>query len=103
MRSAPFMSSHEVYCTKLYELLSKAFKGGNREIYKSVLEFEIRQMLNGDIPIFSLQSVDDFLEGNETVRIFQYSCLQNILHRVDLLSSAHKSEQLTYINRWLES
>ncbi|UHG94879.1 type 2 lanthipeptide synthetase LanM [Spirosoma oryzicola] len=103
MRSASFMSSHEVYQSKLYDLLSKAFKGENRQDFKFILDFEISQMLNGEIPIFSLQCMDNFLEGNESLRLFQYNCLQNILHRVDLLSSAHKNEQLTYINRWLES
>jgi hypothetical protein len=27
--------------------------------------------------------------------------MENIFHRIDLLSQEHKDEQLIYINRWL--
>lgn len=101
MRGEPFMSSFEEYNSKLRYLLSKAFQGENIEKYKSILDFEIKQMLNGDIPIFSLRSMDNFLESNESLKIFEYNCFQNISHRVKLLSVAHKKEQLEYITKWL--
>ncbi len=102
MRAASFMSSFEEYNSKLYDLISKAFKGENMEKFKFILDFEMKQMLNGDIPIFSLHSTDNFLEGNESLKIFEYNCLQNIFHRINLLSDTHKKEQLGYITKWLD-
>lgn len=101
MRAASFMSSFEEYNSKLRYLLSKAFQGENIEKYKFILDFEMKQMLNGDIPIFSLHSKDNFLEGNESLKVFEYNCFQNIFHRINLLSTAHKKEQLEYITKWL--
>ncbi|GAB3640256.1 type 2 lanthipeptide synthetase LanM [Spirosoma arcticum] len=101
MRLASFMSSYEVYYSTLYNLLSKAFKGENRKDYRFILNLEISQMLNGDIPIFSLLSMDNFIEDNESLRVFKYNCLQNIFHRINLFSDVHKKEQLGYITKWL--
>jgi type 2 lantibiotic biosynthesis protein LanM len=100
MRAPSFIASFEAYYSKLYDLLSKAYKGENIEEYKYILDFEMKQMLNGDIPIFSLNSLDNFLEGKEALKIFEYSCIENINHRIDLLSPEHKNEQLEYITRW---
>jgi type 2 lantibiotic biosynthesis protein LanM len=101
MRAASFMVSPEAYYSKLFDLLSKAFKGENREKYKFILDYEMKQMLNGDIPIFSLSGSDNFLEGNESLKVFEYNCIENINHRVELFSPEHKQEQLAYINKWL--
>lgn len=100
MRLASFMSSYEAYYSKLHDLLSKAFKGENRQEYNHVLDFEMKQMLNGDIPIFSLDSLDDFLDNNKSLKVFEYSCLENIEHRIELLSHKHKEEQIGYIMQW---
>ncbi len=102
MRAAPFMSSFEVYYSKLYELLSKAYKGENMKEYKFILDFEMKQMINGDIPIFSHDSLANTLEGNNSLKIFEYNCIENIYHRIDLLSPEHKEEQLKLINRWMD-
>ncbi len=68
--------------------------------YKFVLDHEMRQMINGDIPIFHLNSQDNFLEENKNVRVFKYSCIDNINYRIKLLSAEHKIEQLQYIAQW---
>jgi lantibiotic modifying enzyme len=65
-----------------------------------ILDYEIKQMLNGDIPIFSLNSLDNFLEGEESLKIFEHDCMENINHRIDLFSPEHKKEQLEYISKW---
>lgn len=101
MRTASFMASSEEYYSKLYELLLKAYKGENSGNYKFILGLEVDQMFNGDIPIFNLNSQDDSLAKNEVVKVFKYNCLENINHRINLLSRAHKEEQLKYIYRWL--
>ena len=103
MRQVSFMSSFETYNSKLYELLSKAYEGKHMEKYLFILDYEMKQMLNGDIPIFSLNSVDNFLEGNNSLKIFEYNCIENIHGRIDLLSSKHKDEQLELISRWLNA
>ena len=95
------MTSYEAYHSKLYELLSKMYKKENMYAYVFILDHEVEQMLNGDIPIFNLKTQDDFLVGNKAVKVFEYSCLENINHRIDLLSEDHRKEQLEYINRWL--
>ncbi len=100
MRAASFMSSFEEYNSMLHDLLSKAFRGENRAKYNFILDFEIKQMLNGDIPIFSLNSLDNFLERQESLKIFEYNCIENINHRIDLFSPEHKKEQLEYISKW---
>lgn len=100
MRGASLMSSFEEYYSKLHYLLSKAFQGENMEKYKFILDFEMKQMLNGDIPIFSLNSEDNFLEGEKSLKIFEHNCIENINHRINLLSSKHKNEQLEYISKW---
>ena len=101
MRAASFVSSFAEYSSKLKHLLSKAFKGDNMQNCKFILDFEMKQMLNGDIPIFCLKSTENFLEGNPSFKIFEYNCMENMYHRVDLLSETHKQEQLSYINKWL--
>lgn len=103
MRSASFMSSYEVYYSTLHNLLSKAFRGENKEDYKFILDFEVKQMVNGDIPIFNLDSSDNTLGDKNSPKIFEYSCLENIRHRVDLFTSEHKEKQLEYILRWINS
>jgi type 2 lantibiotic biosynthesis protein LanM len=100
MRSASFMVSSEAYYSKLFDLLSKAFKGENVEKHKFILNYELKQMLNGDIPIFSLHSLDNFLEGEGSLKIFEHNCMENINHRIDLFSPEHKKEQLEYISKW---
>ncbi|SDZ02727.1 type 2 lanthipeptide synthetase LanM, partial [Hymenobacter psychrophilus] len=100
MRSASYMSSYEVYCSKVYDLLSKAFKGENREKYQFILDFEVKQMLNGDIPIFNLNSSDDFLEDKDLIKVFAYNCLENMHHRIDSLTVEHKEKQIEHIIHW---
>ena len=102
MRSPANMSSHDNYNSKLRDLLSKAYLADNMKDYNFILDFEIAQMLNGDIPIFSLNSLDNFLEGNKSFKIFEYNCIENIHKRIDLLSEEHKNEQIEYINRWIQ-
>ncbi len=102
LRAATFMSSFDVYNSKLYELLSKAYKSEQMNEYKFILDLEMKQMLNGDIPIFSHDSLANILEGNNVMKIFEYNCIENIYHRLDLLSPEHKEEQLKYINRWMD-
>jgi lantibiotic modifying enzyme len=41
------------------------------EKYKFILDFEIKQMLNGDIPIFTLNSQNHILEGNSSLKVFE--------------------------------
>ena len=95
------MLSFEAYQSKLYDLLSKAYKGEHMNEYQFILDFEMKQMLNGDIPIFSLGSNEIYLEGNTSFKIFERNCLENIYHRIDLLSEEHKNEQIGYIDKWL--
>ncbi len=101
MRTAALMSSFEVYNAKLKELLSKAYIGKNMETYKFIFDFELQQMLNGDIPIFSLNSLDNALNCNESFKIFEFNCIENIKRRIDAISPEHKKEQLEFINRWI--
>lgn len=101
LRKPIFMSNFKAYRLKLYELLSKAYKGEHMKEYKFILDFEIKQMLNGDIPIFNLKSSDTFLEGNTLFKIFEYNCTENIHHRISLLSDEHKKEQQEHIEQWL--
>lgn len=102
MRGASFMSSFEAYKSKLYELMSKAYQKENLENYKLIFECEIKQMLNGDIPFFNVNSLDCHLEEDKSSKIFRYNCVENIRHRVGLLSIHHKKEQLEYITQWLD-
>lgn len=101
MRTAALMTSFEVYNAKLEELLSKAYIGQNMERYKFIFDFELQQMLNGDIPIFSLNSLDNALNCNESFKIFEFNCIENIKRRIDAISPEHKKEQLKFINRWI--
>lgn len=101
MRTAALMSSFEVYNAKLEELLSKAYAGQNMEMYKFIFDFELQQMLKGDIPIFSLNSQDNFLNCKESFKIFEFNCIENIKRRIDTISPEHKKEQLEFINRWI--
>lgn len=101
LRNPAFMLSFEAYQSKLYELLSKAYKGEHMDEYRFILDFEMNQMLNGDIPIFSLGSLENYLGDNSTFKIFERNCLENIYHRIDLLSEKHREEQLEFIEKWL--
>lgn len=100
MRGASFMSSFETYKSKLYELMSKAYQKENLKNYNLILECEMEQMLNSDIPFFNLNSLDCHLEEDESLKIFRYNCIENIRHRIGLLSILHKKEQLEYITSW---
>jgi lantibiotic modifying enzyme len=71
------------------------------ETYKFIFDFELQQMLNGDIPIFSLNSLDNALNCNESFKIFEFNCIENIKRRIDAISPEHKKEQLEFINRWI--
>ena len=103
MRKACFMSDFEEYESKLFELMSKAYQKGNFKDYKLILECEMKQMLNGDIPFFNLNSFDLHLEEDESFKIFKYNCLENIKQRINLLSENHKIEQLKFIKKWLDT
>ncbi|RYC66997.1 type 2 lanthipeptide synthetase LanM [Spirosoma sordidisoli] len=103
MRGPVFMTSFEVYKSKLYELMSKAYKGKNLETYKVILECEIKQLLSGDIPLFHLNSSDLHFEEDKALKIFKYNCIENIKYRASLLSTYHKKEQLEYITQWLSA
>jgi type 2 lantibiotic biosynthesis protein LanM len=100
LRSASFMSSYEVHCSKLQDLLSKAFKGEDRENYRFILDFEVKQMLNGDIPIFNLNSSDNFLENENSLKVFEHNCLENMYHRMESLTVEHKEKQIEHILHW---
>lgn len=102
MRSASYMSCFELHESKLYELMSKAYKDDNLEYYKFILASEMKQMLMGDIPMFELNSLDCCLENNNSAKIFQYNCIENINYRIELLSTNHKNEQIEYIANWLK-
>ncbi|GGF05396.1 type 2 lanthipeptide synthetase LanM [Flavobacterium limi] len=101
MRKACFMSDFEEYRSKLLELMSKAYQKENFKDYRLILESEMKQMLNGDIPFFSLNSLDLHLEEDSSFKIFKYDCLENIRHRIKLLSENHKIEQIELIKKWL--
>jgi type 2 lantibiotic biosynthesis protein LanM len=103
MKGASFMSNFETYGSKLYELMSKAYQKENFKNYKFILDCEMKQMLNGDIPFFNLNSLDCHLEEVELFKIFRYNCIENIRHRIGLLSVDHKKEQLEYITKWLNT
>ncbi|PXY46689.1 type 2 lanthipeptide synthetase LanM [Flavobacterium hydrophilum] len=102
MRSAAFMSGFEVYSSKLHELLSKAYQKESFKNFKFILDSEMDQMLNGDIPFFSLNSQDHHLEDDKSFNIFKYSCIENIKCRIDSLSTHHKNEQIEYIKKWIK-
>jgi len=101
LRGADFMVSFENYENKLRELLSKAYAADEMKDYRFILEYEMKQMMNGDIPIFNLISEQKDLEGSLSTDIFQFSCIENILHRINILSEENKEEQLNLINQWL--
>ena len=100
LRSASFLSSQEAHYSKLHDLLSKAFRGENRENHRFILDFEMKQMINGDIPIFNLNSSDNFLEGKNSLQVFEHNCLENMYHRVESLTIEHKEKQIEYILHW---
>lgn len=102
LRKASFMESSTTYHSKLYELIAKAYQKGNLEDYQSILAHEMDQLLQGDIPLFSLNSSKHHLGSHESVRTFQYNCMENIKNRIRLLSAVHKREQLEYITNWLQ-
>jgi lantibiotic modifying enzyme len=92
------MSSFEAYKSKLFELMSKAYKNEN---FKFILECEMNQMLNGDVPFFNLNSLNCHLEEDKSFKIFTNNCIENIRLRISLFSTYHKEEQLKYITSWL--
>ena len=102
MRGATFMSSFEAYNSKLYELMSKAYQKDKSKDFRFILEYEMKQMKNGDIPFFNLNSLDCNLEEDKIFKFFQYNCIDNIRNRIDLLSINHKNEQIEYIKKWLQ-
>lgn len=101
LRQASFMSSFEAYKSKLYELMSKAYKKDNLKEYLLILESEMKQMLNGDIPFFNLNSLDFHLEEAKLLKVVRYNGIENIKQRIGLFSNHHKHEQLEYITKWL--
>lgn len=101
LRRAHFMSSIEVYRSKLYELMSKAYQKENLKHYERILESEMRQLLDGDVPLFNLNSLSHYLEEDKSFEIFKYNCMENIRHRIELLSIHHKKQQIEYIVKWL--
>jgi lantibiotic modifying enzyme len=103
LRNPFYLTSCEAYQSKLFELLSKAYKKENMRPYESILDHEMKQMLNGDIPIFHLLSHDNYLKSDKRLDIFEYNSLENIYYRINLLSAAHKNEQLRYITKWLNA
>ncbi|WP_417941112.1 type 2 lanthipeptide synthetase LanM [Flavobacterium sp. RS13.1] len=102
LRSAAFMSDFEAYSSKLYELLSKAYQKESFKILEFMLDSEMDQMLNGDIPFFDLNSLDHHLENHNSFNIFKYNCIENINCRINSLSIDHKNEQIEYIKKWLK-
>jgi type 2 lantibiotic biosynthesis protein LanM len=102
MRATAFMTSFKMYESKLYALMSKAYLKEEAKDYQFILENEMKQMLNGDIPFFTLDSLDCHLEENKFFRIFKYNSIENIQQRLDLLSSDHKNQQIEYILKWLQ-
>lgn len=102
LKNVPFMSNFEAYYSKLYSLLSQAYQSEDMNEYRYILDLEMKQMLNGDIPIINLKSTENFLASNTDIKIFQYNCLENIYQRIEVLSLQHKQEQLNYINTWLD-
>jgi type 2 lantibiotic biosynthesis protein LanM len=102
LRSPVFMSGFEAYSSKLYKLLSKAYQKESLKNFKFILDSEMDQMLNGDIPFFSLDSQDHHLENDKQFNIFKYNCIENIKCRINSLSIHHKNEQIEYIKKWLK-
>lgn len=102
MHSHVFMSDAEEYKNKLRNLLSIAYKKGQFDKYYFILESEIKQMLDGNIPYFSLNSVSCCLNNNETATIFQYNSIENIIYRLQRLSEAHQHAQIEHITKWLQ-
>lgn len=103
LRGSNFMTSFEIYNAKMTELLSKAYQKNGFEEYKFILESEIEQMVKGNIPIFNLDSLDFHLSENNSFKLFQKNCIENIKQRVESLSIEHKNKQIEYINKWLET
>ncbi len=59
-------------------------------------------MAEGDIPIFNLNTDNTFLDVNPRFKMFQFSSVEYIKHRISNLSENHKKTQLGYINEWLD-
>ncbi|MDZ7899446.1 MAG: DUF4135 domain-containing protein [Arcicella sp.] len=102
LTNTTFMSNFEAYHTKLKELLSHAYRDKHMEEYQFLLDAEIEQMLKRDVPIFSVCSSERFLENNINFKSFQYNCIENIHHRINLLSTEHKQDQSNFINKWID-
>lgn len=101
MRSATYMSNFEVYRSKIHELLSKAYLEDHMKDYNFILNFEVDQMLDGEIPIFNFNSSDKVLYNNRSFKIFEFNCIENIAKRLDTLSPENKDNQIGFINDWL--
>lgn len=82
--------------------MSKAYQKGDAKNYRYILEFEMEQLLNGDIPLFDLNSLDCHLWADKSFKIFEYNCIENIRQRIGSFSSHHKNEQIEYITNWLQ-
>jgi len=102
LRRASFMLSFKAYSSKLHELISKAYQKGNTEKYRFILEHEMKQLLNGDIPLFTLNSIDCHLKEDESFSVFESSSIDGIRKRINSFSSHHKNEQIEYISKWLK-
>lgn len=102
LRGATFMSSFETYQSKLYELISKAYKKDRAGKYKGILEQEVEQLLSGNIPLFTLSSLDCQLREDTSFRVFKSNSIENIRNRIASLSTPHKTEQIEYITKWLQ-
>lgn len=102
MRASSFMSSFETYRSKLCKLISKAYQKENTKKFKCILEHEVKELLNGDIPLFTLNSSLCHFKEDKSFNVFELSSIDNIKKRIEALSPVHKDEQIEYINKWLE-
>ncbi len=103
LRNVTYMSSRENFESKIYEVLSKAYRNERMSKYEFLLKIEQKQLMKGCIPTFTLNSSDKHLLGTEKKQnIFQYSCIENIFKRIDILSSSDKKMQLKFISHSLQ-
>lgn len=102
LRSPEFMSNFKSYENKLHDLLSKAYTAEDMHQFQFILEHEMKQMAEGDIPIFNLNTDNIFLDVNTRFKMFQFNSVEYIKHRISNLSENHKKTQLGYINEWLD-
>ncbi|UPQ75675.1 type 2 lanthipeptide synthetase LanM [Chryseobacterium nepalense] len=102
LRSPEFMSNFKSYESKLHDLLSKAYTAEDMRQFDFILDHEMKQMAQGDIPIFNLNTNNTFLDVNPRFKLFQFNSVEYIKHRISNLSENHKKIQLGYINEWLD-